>query len=190
VIPHGVACGLHYLFSLVDADRADTFVDQVAGDAKPAHSGVQALVRQLSEERNHGGEISQQYVSALAIKAWEAFRQDREVGFLRYSASDKFPDVTGLPAQLGLDGVVRADRHIRDVNDEELDRIVVSVEHISPERAAEILSHNDGNRRIAAAVVDKYARDIAAGSWALNGQTIKLGRGADSLTVSIGAPPR
>jgi hypothetical protein len=48
------------------------------------------------------------------------------------------------------------------------------MEVITPERARDLLDRNDLNRSIAGAVVEKYARDMKTGAWALNGQTIKI----------------
>lgn len=56
-----------------------------------------------------------------------------------------------------------------------LPQLQVEVREITPDVANEMLGHNDANRGIAALLVEKYARDMSRGAWALNGQTIKFG---------------
>jgi hypothetical protein len=177
IIPQGTAAALHYLFAQANEKRAAAFFSQIAGADHSPHSSVVALVRQLDDARKNGGAISQPYVAGLTIRAWDAFLKGREVTLLRYNpANDTFPKIDELPLNLALDGVVRADRSIRDSNDAVASELNVRVEQITPERASEILSRNDGNRSIASAVVEKYARDISRGNWVLNGQTIKIGK--------------
>ncbi|MFW6869214.1 hypothetical protein ACOACQ_17635 [Nocardioides sp. CPCC 206347] len=51
----------------------------------------------------------------------------------------------------------------------------VEIVDVTPELAETWLSRNPNNRNIRRAVVDGYARDIEAGRWRLNGETIKFG---------------
>lgn len=178
-VPHGVACALHYLFSRVDAAAADRFFRGIADPSTQDHPAPGMVRRQLEDMAKRGGNRSQAFVVGLTIKGWEAFAAAKPISLLRFSLdNDEFPAISGLPPETSFDGVVRASpsRHTKGQWKNLRDQLDVRVEHISPERAEEILSHNEGNRRVAAAVVDKYARDIAAGAWALNGQTIKIGR--------------
>lgn len=50
----------------------------------------------------------------------------------------------------------------------------VGVELITPDRAREYLGRNTHNRSLRAATVEAYARDIAHGDWAWNGESIKF----------------
>lgn len=45
---------------------------------------------------------------------------------------------------------------------------------ITPERAKLFLEHNTENRRLSRSRVNKYLRDIQAGLWKLNGESIKM----------------
>ena len=45
---------------------------------------------------------------------------------------------------------------------------------ISPAEAKRLLENNDGNRRLSDKLANQYAADMRAGSWALNGETIKV----------------
>lgn len=53
--------------------------------------------------------------------------------------------------------------------------VTCKVETITPEIAAKYLEKNEGNRTISQGVVDRYARDMAAGRWRLTGETIVFG---------------
>lgn len=180
IMSHGVACALHFLFSLVNSDAANRFFQDLLEFASDGHPAPALLRRQLDDIARHGGRKSQAFVVGLSIKAWEAYAAKKQMSLLRYAIDkEDFPEIGGLPANLSLDGVLRAKSAAQDGSGEaaaSAASIAVRIEHITPERAAEILTRNDGNRRIAAAVLDKYARDMEAGNWALNGQTIKIGK--------------
>lgn len=45
---------------------------------------------------------------------------------------------------------------------------------ITPEYAQVLLGHNTANRNVRQPVIDRYARDMAAGNWLLNGSTIVM----------------
>lgn len=47
-------------------------------------------------------------------------------------------------------------------------------EDITPERARELLSQNQGNRNLRTRVVAAYARDLQQGRWQITGEAIKL----------------
>lgn len=53
----------------------------------------------------------------------------------------------------------------------------VEIVDVTPQLAETWLSRNPNNRNVRRAVVDSYARDIEAGRWRLNGETIKFGPG-------------
>ncbi|MCR1783115.1 hypothetical protein KVF89_11280 [Nocardioides carbamazepini] len=46
---------------------------------------------------------------------------------------------------------------------------------VTPQLAETWLSRNTNNRNVRRSVIDAYARDIEAGRWRLNGETIKFG---------------
>lgn len=45
---------------------------------------------------------------------------------------------------------------------------------MTPEWAQELLAHNTHNRTLRKNLVDAYARDMQAGRWRYNGETIKI----------------
>jgi hypothetical protein len=52
--------------------------------------------------------------------------------------------------------------------------IVRKVVKVTPVHAAHLLEKNTRNREVSQGTVDKYARDMKAGRWKLNGETIKF----------------
>ena len=50
----------------------------------------------------------------------------------------------------------------------------VEIVDVTPEMAEQWLSRNPNNRNLRGQVIDSYARDMAAGSWVLNGETVKI----------------
>lgn len=53
--------------------------------------------------------------------------------------------------------------------------LVISLEEITPDMAEEIMETNvEHNRHIKYAQVERYARDMAAGKWLDNGETVKI----------------
>lgn len=54
------------------------------------------------------------------------------------------------------------------------DQPTAEILDVSPELAATWLSRNPNNRNLRKGVVDSYARDMEAGRWRLNGETVKF----------------
>lgn len=50
--------------------------------------------------------------------------------------------------------------------------VITQVVELNPPLARVLLSHNSKNRKISATTVEKYARDMANGAWAFNGEPI------------------
>ena len=177
-VPHGLGAALHFMFAAVDASKADGFFNDLGSRDLDGRSPTALLKRQLVGGLGEGGRRNQVQLAGLIIKAWEAYRFGRPISLIRYVPDhDQFPKITGSPSYARFDGVKHsAAKDVREANDRGVNQqLSVRVEEITPARALEILNNNDRNRSIAANVVDKYARDMAAGSWALNGQTIKIG---------------
>ena len=54
------------------------------------------------------------------------------------------------------------------------DSPTVEILDVTPEMAESWLSRNANNRNLRGQVIASYARDMAAGSWVLNGETVKI----------------
>ncbi|MEO9611775.1 MAG: hypothetical protein ABJG86_00575 [Nitratireductor sp.] len=176
VLPHGLATALHYLFSCVDGEKATQFFQEICDPADANHPAPQLLRRQMEAMRAQGGARSQQFMIGLTVKAWEAFRANKPTSLLRYVVGNEdLPTITDLPKSLLFEPARPASAPNGLAVKQMASSMVARIEEITPERASALLERNDGNRRIAAAVVDKYARDINADNWQLNGQTIKIG---------------
>jgi hypothetical protein len=79
----------------------------------------------------------------------------------------KFHTVSDLrKAQLWLD------EQVASAGDEVTGKLVA----VTPELAEVLLGRNDGNRKMKQRRVDDFARDIAAGSWKINGEPIIVSR--------------
>lgn len=173
----GLGTALHFIFSRVDPGKADAFFADLSREDPPTGTAAALLRRQLDDGYEEGGRRSVVQLAGIIIKAWEAYKSGRPMSLLRYSpGTEQFPKVTGLDKTLRFDGVKHsAPQDTTSKGIREVERpLKVRVEIITPARAREILERNDLNRAIASAVVEKYARDMRSGAWALNGQTIKI----------------
>jgi hypothetical protein len=178
-----VAGALFHLGCRVDADYTRRFFE-IFTDAGAAERDHPAVLLRTTLERICAGERAHRrnLMLALAIKAWNAGRAGRTLQQLSWRQSDrheKLPVVAGLPAGDGDDLIGVAPRSPqKEFTGDELE---ISVEFVTPEIAASLLARNCANRKIMASVVDRYARDMRAGRWTLNGQTLKLGRSGQLL---------
>jgi hypothetical protein len=169
---HSVAAAAHYLASRVDPQQADGFFERVASDATEEGDPAALLRSQLEASTGSGPER----MLALAILAWNAEYLKTPLKTLRWRQDgdhpQRFPSVAGLPVHDGADlEQQRQPNYDVAVDASELD---IAIETITPARAEQFLTLNDNNRKIIPRVAEKYARDMRAGSWALNGQTLKV----------------
>ncbi len=58
---------------------------------------------------------------------------------------------------------------------------LIKVEIITPAAARSLLDRDSKNRRIRPGTVTRYASDMAAGRWQLNGETLKIAKNGDVL---------
>jgi hypothetical protein len=196
-LPHGLGAGLHYLFQNEDRHLADRFFSEFSSNIENPNGVVFALKRALANMLEEGGRRSPTVTVALAFKAWAGYKENRPIRLLRFvTDTEEFPDTPGLDG-LELPRTAVEGRSLSVVvpgrADElpSLSEIEVILQEITPIQAAEILSRNDKNRQIATGIVSKYVRDMEEGRWALNGQTIKIGKtgrlldGQHRLTASV-----
>lgn len=172
-LPHGCGIAIHHFASRIDPAKADQFLDQISNPicADEDHP-VNQLRELLGRLRGEGGQRKQTYLLAITIKAWNAFRRGRLVKLLRYAPErEGFPRFDAEPDWGPLGRTVRPAPATRP---DARTKLQVRVLTITPEMAERLLEDRGPNRHVSAAVVNKYARDIAAGRWRLNGQTIKI----------------
>ncbi len=171
LLPHGCGIALHYLASKVNSTKADQFLAQLGEpiSADPCDPVFQ-LRNSLDGLREKGGARKQAYMLAIAIKAWNAFFRGRSIKHLRYGADrESFPRLEPDPSWGPLGETVERKRQASSPTD-----LRVRAMMVTPEMAEMILADRGPNRHVSVPVINKYARDMLAGRWELNGQTIKI----------------
>lgn len=177
LLPHGCSIALHHLASATSPAKATQFLAQLQEPTVQAadHPIVQ-LRNVLLQMREQGGTRNQTYMLAVAIKAWNAFAAGKTIKLLRYAPErESFPRIDAPKDWGPLSRVHEADdlalRPVPRGN-----ALQVRAVMITPEMAEQMLNDRTPNRSVSSAVLNKYARDMAAGRWRLNGQTIKISR--------------
>lgn len=176
VIPLGQGIGLHFLFSQVDQEAANDFFEQIVQDSDDADTAGAVLRYSLFRMNESGGTRSSRVIAAIIIKAWNAYRNNNIPRLLRYvHGKESFPEISGLDADANESNSARKSPHSASKKfSEKSSNIRVEYVYITPDKAKEILAKHPLNRHAASAVIDRYARDMKAGNWKLNGQTIKI----------------
>lgn len=82
-----------WLFSTIDQEDADFFMHRCAdGQNLAAGDPIYELRKIVAASRDHRGERSQRYLLAIIIKAWNAYRQGKKVGQLKFRAGGAKPE--------------------------------------------------------------------------------------------------
>lgn len=95
---------LHYIFSCVDPDRADSFIEDMAmGTNLGPNSAILHLRDRLQDDlvdtRKKLTPVSR---LAFILKAWRQFYTGRETKRLKYNAGESFPNVEGFTYKDGM----------------------------------------------------------------------------------------
>lgn len=174
LMPHGCGIALHYLTSAVDSVRADQFLAQIQDPITDAPDDPIVQLREiLQTTRGQGGARKQTYILAVSIKALNAFLAGRTIKLLRFSPDrESFPRIVNSSDWGPLSRAIAPQKlEAAPLN---AHRIKIKALMIGPEMADKLLADRGPNRAVSSAVIAKYARDIEAGRWQLNGQTIKI----------------
>lgn len=172
LLPHGCAIAVHHLAKRIDSEKADQFLDRLSNPiAMDDNDPINRLRELLARLRGQGGARRQTYVLAVAIKAWNAFRRGQSMKQLRYSPEEKFPRFDAEPDWGPLSRAKARQAGSAPIRQAKL---TIKVVMVTPDMAEVMLTDRGPNRHVAASVINKYARDMAAGRWRLNGQTIKI----------------
>jgi len=92
-----LACALSYLFSLVDADKTNTFFDRLQhGVGLDKGSPILLLRDRLFLNKASKSKLPKKEIAALVIKSFNAFEQGKSMGTLRWAENEKFPLIAGL----------------------------------------------------------------------------------------------
>jgi hypothetical protein len=171
---HVVAAAVHHLASRIDPARADEFFDRILHGPEVSDDPAYLLRNAFQNSKR----APQELMLALTIRAWNSYHADRPLKYLRWrtegAAPQKFPVLAALAVEDGDDLENRRvwNPDVR-VDPRDLD---IKVETITPAAAEELFNGRAQNRNVVSRVVEKYAHDMEAGRWALNGQTIKISK--------------
>ncbi|MEH7879332.1 hypothetical protein V7799_17715 [Rhizobium laguerreae] len=180
LLPHGCGIALHHLTSRVSPEKADQFIAQIGEPVSSLPDDPIVQLRSaLAGLRGQGGARKQRYILAIAIKAWNAFYRGRKVKHLRFgSEREGFPR---LEADSGWGPLGESVESLKNSAIPQLTALKVKAVMVTPEMAENILAARGPNRNVSASVINKYARDMLAGRWQLNGQTIKISKDGQLL---------
>lgn len=88
-MPTSVAGGLYFIFSKIDEVDAKFFFEKLPQAAHEEGSPIlalrEALISKKVSTKNARGGVSRLWYSGITIKAWNAFREGREIKSLRFS---------------------------------------------------------------------------------------------------------
>lgn len=169
---------VHFILSRIDREEADSFFDAVYAPDEhdvPARDPRRALARRLQAISELGERVSHREMAALFIVAWNKHLAGEKLQRLNLPEGD-FPEIALWEPHLAVRVSSEPQRLTAMKSGGSLRGVEVSVRHVDPGLAEEWLEANTANRRISTATVDRYARDMQAGDWQLNGETLKFGR--------------
>lgn len=88
----GLCAALHWAFYQRDPEDAEAFIEQVVeGVNLPARAPALALRRWATSAKMGNRRPSQVSVAAITIKAWNAYRDHRDIHALAFKGSEAFP---------------------------------------------------------------------------------------------------
>jgi hypothetical protein len=175
LLPHGCGIALHYLASQVNDCKANQFIAEIGEPVLSTEDyPIVQLRNALALLRGQGGARKQSYILAIAIKSWNAFQKGKAIKHLRFAPDrEAFPrlddDAEWGPLGQVVSDIATAKLHVPD-------KLNVRAVMVTPEMAEALLADRGPNRHVSASVINKYARDMEAGRWRLNGQTIKIAK--------------
>jgi len=188
-VPEAALAALRHLTCRVSYEDADRFFRDFADPAttSPELAVVRWRVAAEAARRNRERALID-HCLALGIKAWNQYcggggasgvsGGDAPLVWRDQDRVEPIPRLLGLDANdgedmIGASSLARDDEGGLHTGGEDM---TASVEVITPQVAERLLANNPNNRPILAGVVERYRRDMVNGKWALNGQTVKIGR--------------
>lgn len=99
IVQGALAVALHYLMARSDKAMADQFWNDVArGEMLDGHDPVYLLRTRLLanvQTRTRGPKMGRRLIAAFIVKAWNARREGRRIGTLRWGKREEFPTLRG-----------------------------------------------------------------------------------------------
>jgi hypothetical protein len=177
---------LHFLLSRIDPKVTVDLLERSCDITRQKKSGdaAKSLRDVLMTLGGTGFRVEQEALCACVVKAWNAVRTPGRPGVIKWKEGENFPEISGWTDAVALDVSEAIGRAAAKTGDDKVRfkklvkvdgrNMVARLVHITPELARRLLELNGTNRKIAARHVDKYARDMAALRWLVNGETIKF----------------
>lgn len=105
LIPAGMAIGLHYLFSLVDEQKADTFFTllQSGFDLYEGHPIALLRARLIAGQKEASTKLTQPAMYYYVVTTWNAFVKDQQLKRLQFNAETVPPEIDDLPKKVMKD---------------------------------------------------------------------------------------
>jgi len=103
LLPPSLMIGLHYLFSLVNEDKADSFFTSFQSGLN-MKEGDPILVfrnRMIGGARVNGArQLVREAMYAYAVYAWNAYLADRQIRGFSYKPAEVLPEISGISTEL------------------------------------------------------------------------------------------
>jgi hypothetical protein len=108
LLPPSLCIGLHYLFSLINAEQADAFFTSLQSGLNLVEGHPIAVLRaRLIGDEKRGGarKIRQEAQYTYTVKAWNAFLVDKKIKpqYLFFDEGKPMPEIEDLPAGMMRD---------------------------------------------------------------------------------------
>ena len=104
LLPPSLGVGLHYLFSLIDQEKADDFMTSLQSglNLDAGHPVLVLRAKLIGDERRAAKKIRQEAQYTYAVKAWNAFVADKKIKpqLLFYEEAKQMPEIEGLPPDM------------------------------------------------------------------------------------------
>lgn len=92
-----IAAVLTYLFSKVDKQKCDQFMERLATGVGLEQNNPILQVRELLIQNRHATKkFSKKIVAAIVIKAFNYYRSGKSIARIRYSNDERFPEIDGI----------------------------------------------------------------------------------------------
>lgn len=164
-----------FMLGRVDAEAASTFVALALRDdlPRPEKGLISGLRKRLEGDKAAKRALVPYEIFGIVVKTWNSWRDNTSLTVPKMDKNEAFPRISGWTPLLDLDtSIVASDAGI-PLDDEELD---IQVERLTilPAEADAMLVNMVPNRLVVASKVAPIKRDLATGSWRINGQTVKF----------------
>lgn len=102
LLPPSLAIGLHYLFSLTNDEKADSFFTSVQSglELKAGDPILLLRTRLIASARDKVNKITRESQYAYTVFSWNAYVQDKQLKNYFYKPAEALPEIYGLSREL------------------------------------------------------------------------------------------